>query len=80
MRKKSYHFVINLVKISQKATLFMVQIGGLEPPQIAPYAPQAYVSTNSHHICIIYYLSNLGNLSPVKFEEKQKMLQNEMVA
>ena len=51
MRKKVrnfyYHFVVNMVKISQKATLFMVQIGGLEPPQIAPYAPQAYVSTNS---------------------------------
>jgi hypothetical protein len=47
MRKLSYHFVVIMVIFVKEKLLFMVQIGGLEPPQIAPYTPQAYVSTNS---------------------------------
>ena len=47
MRKLSHHFVVIMVIFVKEKLLFMVQIGGLEPPQIAPYTPQAYVSTNS---------------------------------
>ena len=47
MRKLSHHFVVIMVIFVKEKLLFMVQIGGLEPPQIALYAPQAYVSTNS---------------------------------
>ena len=51
MRKKVrnfyYHFVVNMVKMSQKATLFMVQIGGLEPPRLSAADFESAASTDS---------------------------------
>ena len=38
---------LRCTEVQEKSDEGLVPKGGLEPPRVAPYAPQTYVSTNS---------------------------------